>query len=55
MTSRVGMRIPAYGTAIGKALLMDTEFLELKDLSQWIEGVNGKYHYGFYGLVESVE
>ena len=32
MTSRVGMRIPAYGTAIGKALLMDTEFLELKRL-----------------------
>lgn len=32
MTSRVGMRIPAYGTAIGKALLMDTEFLELKKL-----------------------
>lgn len=32
MTSRVGKQMPAYGTAIGKALLMDTELPELKKL-----------------------
>lgn len=32
MTSHVGNRIPAYGTALGKALLVDCELSELKKL-----------------------
>ena len=32
MTSRVGNRIPAYGTSLGKALLMDCEMNDLKKL-----------------------
>lgn len=32
MTSRVGNRMPAYGTALGKALLMDCELSDLQKL-----------------------
>lgn len=32
MTSRVGTRIPAYGTSLGKALLMDYEIADLQKL-----------------------
>lgn len=32
MTSRVGTRIPAYGTSLGKALLMDYELADLQKL-----------------------
>ncbi len=32
MTSRVGTRMPAYGTSLGKALLMDCEINDLKRL-----------------------
>lgn len=32
MTSRVGITIPAYGTSLGKALLIDYELIDLKKL-----------------------
>lgn len=34
MTSQVGVRLPAYATALGKALLMDYEVSQLKELYQ---------------------
>lgn len=55
MTSRVGMRIPAYGTALGKALLMDYEMADLKELYQnKLEPITSHTITDFETLIEQI-